>query len=235
MFVWLIKQLLNIRKVLDGRKHPHQLAGGLAFGFLVGVVPHGNLLAIALIALVLSLRVNHSLAALTGVTVALLATKLDPLTHQIGQFVLAEPRWHNSLMLAWEWPLMPWTDLNNTVVVGSLILGVAMVLPLYAISYPIFRYFQPAAEEASAAAEQLPAGVVEPTVEWCDVEVPVAEPVDARLMDDESPVDVIRFTECDDEAADTRTDISPSNEVQMNQALGYLLRRLRDSQRGDVA
>lgn len=234
MFMWLMKQLLNIRKILDGRKHPHQLAWGLAFGFLVGIVPHGNLLAIALIALVLSLRVNHSLAALTGVTVALLATNLDPLTHQIGQFVLNDPRWHNSLTLVWEWPLMPWTDLNNTVVAGSLILGVSMVLPLYAISYPIFRYIQPAAEEGSAMAEQLTAEVIEPTVEWSDAEIPVAEPVDATPTEVEPPVDVIRFTECDNES-DSRTDPNAANEIQMNQALGYLLRRLRDSQRGDVA
>lgn len=248
MFMWLIKQLLNIRKVLDGRRHPHQLAWGLALGFLVGVVPHGNLLAIALIILVLSLRVNHSLAALTGVTVALLSAKLDPLTHDIGRFILTDPRWHDSLMIAWEWPLMPWTDLNNTVVAGSFTLGVAMVLPLYAISYPFFRHLQPAGEDHPSVDEKVVFAPVESTserveaiVEWSVIDDVETAPGDEDASGDvpstaaEAPLDVVHFEQDENEQADPRTDPDALNEVPMNQALGYLLRRLRDSQQGDAA
>ena len=317
MFMWLIKQLMTIRKVLDGRDHPHQLAWGLALGFLVGVVPHGNLMAILLIGIVLSLRVNHSLVALSGVATALLATRFDPLTHWIGEQLLSDPRAREILMTAWQWPLMPWTDLNNTVVLGSLCLGLSMVMPLYGLSYPLFRRLRrpseawegEAEELARCPAEEIPhgehredlphglagphppqarrAGAPEGRVTTSlaaesneaedstpirfvpldpaettnapspatslapegldpqsdearlDPPHPPARPAaldpDVERLAVETRIDVIRLQEADDSEPREANAANESEEIQINQALSYLLRRLRDSKEGDAA
>ncbi len=61
----------NIREAVVGRIEPSQLAWGVAFGVLLGVVPHTNLLALGLIALVLCLRLNHGVAAGVAIVSAL--------------------------------------------------------------------------------------------------------------------------------------------------------------------
>ena len=61
MILWTLKLISTARRAIAGRKYPHQLAWAVAFGLLLGVVPHGNLLAIGLLLLVLSLKINHAM------------------------------------------------------------------------------------------------------------------------------------------------------------------------------
>ena len=110
---------------------------------LLGVVPHGNLLAIGLLLLILSLKINHAMAALTAVGATCVATRLDPFSHRVGDYVLTHPNVNEAAVAVWQLPLVPWTDLNNTVVMGSFLIGVGALVPVFAITYPVFRYFAP--------------------------------------------------------------------------------------------
>lgn len=143
MMLWMIKQLSTVRQAMAGRKYPHQLAWAVAFGLLLGIVPHGNLLALTILVVVLSLKLNHAMAGLTAVVVTFLAARLDPYSHQVGDYVLTHPQLGEGAAMLWQLPLMPWTDLNNTVVMGSFLIGLAALLPAYAIAYPIFRWLAP--------------------------------------------------------------------------------------------
>jgi uncharacterized protein (TIGR03546 family) len=147
MIIFTIKLLSNLRKAIAGRKHPHQLAWAVAFGVLLGIVPHGNLLALAILIVVLSLRVNHAMAGVAAIASAFLASsRLDPLADQVGHFVLTHETAGPLVARAWQLPLVPWTDLNNTVVMGSCLLGLAALIPIFLLTYPIFRLFAPAPE-----------------------------------------------------------------------------------------
>lgn len=155
MILWSIKLIGTVRKAIAGRRYPSQLAWAAAFGLLLGLVPHGNLVAVVILLVVLALRLNHAMAALTAIAVTLVATKLDPLFHAVGQRVLSEPRVADQMTIAWDWPLMAWTNLNNTVVMGSLVVGVVSLLPSFALTYPVFKRWSKgllAAEEAAADA-----------------------------------------------------------------------------------
>ncbi|MEM1070610.1 MAG: DUF2062 domain-containing protein [Planctomycetota bacterium] len=143
MILWIVKLLSSIRRAVAGRRYPSQLAWAVSFGLLLGVVPHGNLLAIAILIVVLSLRINHAMAGLTAVATSFLATRLDPYSHQIGDWVLAHPAVQEKAVAAWQLPLVPWTDLNNTVVMGSFLIGVAALCPVFMVTYPVFRLFAP--------------------------------------------------------------------------------------------
>ncbi len=124
-----------------GRIEPAQLAWGAAFGVLLGVVPHVNLLAIGLIGLVLCLRLNHGMALAVAVGTALFAAQLDPLTDPLGRWALTQPSLAGPIADLWQLPFVPWTDLNNTVVIGSFLLGVAALLPTFLLTYPLFHLF----------------------------------------------------------------------------------------------
>ena len=68
---------------------------------------------------------------------------LDPLSHRIGLGLL-HLTW---LRPVWTWlynlPLAPWTSFNNTVVLGSLVLGLALLYPLYRVAEPLAAWALP--------------------------------------------------------------------------------------------
>ncbi len=51
----------------------------------------------------------------------------------------------------WRWfyemPLAPWTDFNNTIVMGSLILGLTLFYPVYRLTRPLFEKYTPVLSE----------------------------------------------------------------------------------------
>ena len=143
MILWTVKLVGMIRRAIAGRKYPYQLAWAVAFGLLLGIVPHGNLLAVGLVIVVLSLRLNHAMAALTAVGASFLATRLDPASHTVGEFLLTQPKFAELAGTAWALPMVPWTDLNNTVVLGSFTIGIVALLPIFMVTYPIFRWLAP--------------------------------------------------------------------------------------------
>lgn len=122
---------------------PRQMAFGLALGVLVGLIPKGNLLAIGLMMLLCSLRVNLGVGLATVFAMSWAGMLLDPISHRIGEALLK----NESLRPLWitmsDTALMPWTDFNNTVVLGSFIIGLAAFVPLYFISRPIFGLLTP--------------------------------------------------------------------------------------------
>ncbi len=147
MIIWTIKLYRSLKTAIAGRRYPHQLAAAVAFGALLGVVPHGNLLALAILIVVLSLRVNHAMAGITAIGVSFAATRLDAYSHAVGNHILTSPHLSDYGTRAWQLPVVPWTDLNNTVVMGSFVIGLVALLPLFLVTYPIFRLFAPTAVE----------------------------------------------------------------------------------------
>ena len=152
MIIWTIKLLSNVRKAIAGRNHPHQLAWAVAFGLVLGLVPHGNLVALAWLFVVLSLNINHSMVAITAIGSSFVAGRLDPYSHQVGEYFLSQPSFHDKLVTAWQWPLVAWTDLNNTIVLGSLTIAMAAMFPVFAVTYPVFRYLGRNARKAESEA-----------------------------------------------------------------------------------
>ncbi|TWU55627.1 TIGR03546 family protein [Rubripirellula reticaptiva] len=158
MILWTIKLFNTLRRAIAGRRYPHQLAWAVAFGLLLGIIPHGNLLAIMLLVVVLSLKLNHAAAGLTAIGVSFIAARLDPISHEVGNYVLTHPDVTEVAANAWALPLVPWMDLNNTVVMGSFVIGTLALLPVFIITYPVFRAFRPKEDSAESeiAASKLP-------------------------------------------------------------------------------
>ena len=147
MVIFAIKLLNNVRKAIAGRRYPHQLAGGVALGVLLGIIPHGNLLAVFVLIGVLCFRVNHAMLGLVAIGCSFAAKRLDPVSHVVGDYLLTHPRGGQWAVDAWELPLVPWTDLNNTVVAGSFVIGLASVLPVFYLTLPFFKLVAPAEDQ----------------------------------------------------------------------------------------
>lgn len=146
MLLYLIKRLFNLKQAIFGRNQPGQLAWGFALGVLLGLIPSSSLIAALILTLVCCLKVNHGMAGVTALVTTLVAAKLDPYSHAVGMKLLEHPRLIEAWAFIWQLPGVPWTSINNTVVLGSLVLGLVSVGPSYFVSYPIFRRLAPKAQ-----------------------------------------------------------------------------------------
>ena len=120
---------------------PRQMSMGLAFGVLLGLVPKGNLLAVVLGLMLAATRLNLAVAALGAMVAAIVAVACDGWFDQLGWFVLTRPQ----LAGVWEWlyekPFVPWTDFNHSIVMGSFVTGLALILPVHFLSRPLFAKY----------------------------------------------------------------------------------------------
>ena len=122
---------------VKGFDTPSQLALGVSLGLIVGLLPKDSLLPYAIGAIALLTNANLLTLILSVLFFSWVGPAADPLTHQIGGWVLAL----DSMESVWAWlyqvPLMPWTRFENTVVMGSLVLGIL----LSTVVYSFFRRF----------------------------------------------------------------------------------------------
>jgi len=143
MLLRCIRPLGVLARLFTAAGTPRQLALGLAVGMLIGLVPKGNLTAVLLGVILLASRVNLGTGMIGAAVFSWVGLLVDPFSHRIGQAFLT----HESVQPMWAYlydlPLAPWTALNNTVVLGSLLLGLWLFYPVYRLSELAFAYGQP--------------------------------------------------------------------------------------------
>jgi uncharacterized protein (TIGR03546 family) len=140
MITWLARQFHYYYGFLKTHDSPRQLALGLAFGVVLGLTPKGNLLALLVGMLLFSFRVNLQMGMLTGLGVSFIAALFDPVTERIGYGLLTAPPLRSTWTALYNLPLVPWTGFNNTVVLGSFVLGWMLFYPAYRVSLPVFQW-----------------------------------------------------------------------------------------------
>jgi len=249
MLVFCIKQLLSLKRAIVGRREPHQLAWGMALGVWLGTVPYGSLVALAILLFILSVRVNHGMVAVSAVVTSVIAARFDAQTHAVGKYILTHPHWAPQLSAAWQWPLVPWTDLNNTVVMGGLLLGLAAVVPTYLLSFPLFRYLAPPAPELQSEEAGLGnAAADEPAVELVDTQIEVVRLVEVATASQPVcsepatphalptlPQPAAEASLPQAMAAQEAPAEAPPADPPVSEALNYLLRQLQDSRQRRAA
>ena len=137
----ILRPLRLLFKALVIESTPTQMSYGLALGMLMGIVPKGNLLAIVIGFCVAATRVNLAVAACAAVTLTLMSAWFDSTFDQVGVFVLSQPGLRGFWEAVYDTPLMPWTDFNNSIVMGSFVCGLIMLWPVHRISRPVFQKY----------------------------------------------------------------------------------------------
>jgi uncharacterized protein (TIGR03546 family) len=128
------KQQANNWWQLSQYRSPGAIAGGIAFGSMLGLIPKDNLLALFLLAMVALLPINQLFACAVACLVSLVGPWTTPFTDWIGYQVL---RWElvgSVLASLYTLPMVPWFRLENTIVMGSMIVGLVLWIPAYYLS-----------------------------------------------------------------------------------------------------
>ena len=143
----LLGPLKHLVSGFFGERTTRRLALGFAFGCLIGLIPKDNLTVATLTTVLLALRVNAGLGLFTAACVSYLSPQFDPITHRIGHGILTHDAWQATFADWYQLPVVPWFGLHNTVVLGSLVLGLTTFLPVYYLSQPVLSLW--ATEEAA--------------------------------------------------------------------------------------
>jgi len=127
----LLKLIQSIIKTLHSEGTPGQVALGIALGSVLGLSPLVNVHNLIVFSLIVLLNVSFGGGMLGWALFVPVGFVLDPVFDRIGAGLLQAP----SLRPLWtSWyntPLMPYTNFNNTVVLGSVVAWLVLAIPIF--------------------------------------------------------------------------------------------------------
>ena len=130
---FLLKQIFQLIKMLNSETGTNQIASGLALGFALGMSPFLSLQGLLIVMFMIIFRVQFGAASLSAFFFAFVAYLLDPIFHLIGETILYAKSLQSLWTALYNMPLIPLTRFNNTVVMGSGVLGLILFIPLFFI------------------------------------------------------------------------------------------------------
>ena len=110
---------------------PGQLAAGIVLGSFLGLTPLVNIHNAVIFAALVLLNVSFSGGMLGWALFIPFGFLLDPLFDWIGHTLLFTPSLTPFFTSLYNMPIVPLTNFNNTVVLGSFVFAVVLAVPLY--------------------------------------------------------------------------------------------------------
>jgi uncharacterized protein (TIGR03546 family) len=127
----LLKLIQSIIKTLHSDGTPGQVAAGIALGSALGLTPLMNVHNLVVFSFIVLLNVSFGGGMLGWALFVPFGFLLDPVFHRIGASLLTAPALR-TLWTAWyNTPLVPYTNFNNTVVLGSVVAWLVLAIPIY--------------------------------------------------------------------------------------------------------
>jgi uncharacterized protein (TIGR03546 family) len=137
----LLKLIQSIIKTLHSDGTPGQVAAGIALGSALGLTPLVNVHNLVIFSLIVLLNVSFGGGMLGWAVIVPLGFIFDPVFDRIGAALLGagslRPLWTS----LYNTPLVPYTNFNNTVVLGSVASWLVLAVPVFfAARYGVARY-----------------------------------------------------------------------------------------------
>src|SRR5882762_9388383 len=127
----LIKLIQSLFDALHSEGTPGQLAAGIVLGSFLGLTPLVNLHNALIFAALVMLNVSFAGGMLGWAVFVPIGFLLDPLFDWIGHALLFTPSLTPLWTSLYNVPIVPLTNFNNTVVLGSLVFAVLFAIPLF--------------------------------------------------------------------------------------------------------
>jgi uncharacterized protein (TIGR03546 family) len=139
----LLRQLFKFFKLLNSDTATQSLAWGMALGCVLGFSPFLSLQTFLVFAICFIFRVQLGAAFFSAFFFKIIAFLIDPLADILGKQVLESPMLRETFVTMYNMPLVPLTRFNNSIVMGSGIIGFALAIPLFfGFKFFIMKYRQ---------------------------------------------------------------------------------------------
>ncbi|MGH7517362.1 MAG: TIGR03546 family protein [Gemmatimonadales bacterium] len=137
----LLKLLQSLIKTLHSEGTPGQVAAGVALGSALGLTPLVNLHNLIVFALIVILNVSFGGGMLGWALFVPVGFVLDPVFHRIGRALLEAPALRSTWESWYNTPLIPYTNFNHTVVLGSVVAWLVLCVPIFLLArFGVARY-----------------------------------------------------------------------------------------------
>ena len=127
----MLRRIIKVLKALNSNEAPWQISLGVIFGALLGLTPLFSLHNLVVLFLALLINLNISMMIVSLAAFSLIAYALDPIFHQVGLALLTSPALESFWIQFFSCPVFLFANLNNTIVMGSLISTLAIAIPLF--------------------------------------------------------------------------------------------------------
>jgi len=133
-----LKLISKFIKVLRSGASPNQIAWGFALGTIPGLTPLACLHNLFVLILIIIFKINLAAATMALALFSFIAWIFDPFFHNLGFIILVRiSALQNPWTELYNAPVAPLSFFNNTVVMGSLVTAIVLLLP----NYFFFKWF----------------------------------------------------------------------------------------------
>jgi uncharacterized protein (TIGR03546 family) len=137
----LLKLLQSLFKTLHSEGTPGQVAAGIVLGAGIGLTPLLSAHNLLLFAAIVLLNVSFGGGMLGIALFTPLGFLLDPVFDRIGLALLQTPGLKGMWTAWYNTPIVPYTNFNNSLTLGSLVTWLVVTVPLYFVArWTITRY-----------------------------------------------------------------------------------------------
>lgn len=130
----MLKRFLKFFKSLNSNSHPGEIAHAVSIGLIMGFLPKDNVFWYIVAVFFLFIRINKGALFIYTLIFSLIAPFADPLFDKIGYWVLTIEKLEPVYAKLLDIPFVGFTKFNNTIVMGSLVSGILLYIPVYIIS-----------------------------------------------------------------------------------------------------
>ena len=127
IITWFAKVFVAI----NSNRKTSQIALAISFAFLLALIPKTNLFWITLFTITFFLKVNQAVEMVFLAVFSLFLDFLDIFLDRIGFAVLMVPSLGNFFTKLFNSPFFYMTKYYNSLVMGGLVVGLAMFVPIY--------------------------------------------------------------------------------------------------------
>jgi uncharacterized protein (TIGR03546 family) len=129
-----VSGITKLLSALNANRRPEEIAAGIASALLLAFIPAGNLTWFLLFAITFLTKVYLPAEMFFLALFSLVSPLFDPILDAIGGWILSAPALQG-MFASWNrTPFVSFTAFNNTLVVGGLLAGVVLWIPLFILS-----------------------------------------------------------------------------------------------------
>ena len=138
----MLKSLGKFIMALNGNLSKSQIAAGAAWGVLLGLVPMSSPFGILIFLFSFFFTHNHASKILTMAVIKLLSMLILPALDILGWWILNMDSLENLFTAMYNMPFVPFTKFNNTLVMGGLIAGIVLWLPVFFLFMAFIPFYR---------------------------------------------------------------------------------------------
>ena len=138
----MIKAIAKLIIALNSNIKKSQIAAGIAWGLLLGLVPLGNFFWIVLFLASFFFNVHHGLKIGFMFVFILLSSLLAPMIDLLGWEILHIVPLQPIFTSMFNMPFVPFTKFNNTLVAGGLAAGIVLWVPVFFLLLPLIGLYR---------------------------------------------------------------------------------------------